>query len=244
MPEETERINDIKIWSKIISNAKNNTLIYRRVFGCYPDDNITVAQEIDEHVFESKPDEYFELMPRIVAHAVEMPLNFMKDECLELVRGDKEGLFGEKTFLWSNDYFIEIIRIREYVWWKKHSRVLFIIFIIDKMAKYKHQREDYHQSYKKKYIKKYDSYKENSNHSKATYMNKNRSYRKYYDSKTPSRSYRKSYDSRSPSSSSSPSYSSKSSSSDSFHKNSSPSKSSFSSVSSAAQRHRVEHYSF
>lgn len=82
-PEETANINDIKIWSKIIANARNNSLIYRRLFGCYPDNSITVSDEVDELIFESQPAQYNQLAPKIIAHAVELPLNFMRDESLE-----------------------------------------------------------------------------------------------------------------------------------------------------------------
>ena len=48
--EETSNIADPSVWGKIIHNAKNNTLIYRKLFGCYPDNTITVGDEVDERV--------------------------------------------------------------------------------------------------------------------------------------------------------------------------------------------------
>lgn len=54
----------------MINNAKNNTLIYRTLFGCYPDDTITVGDEVQERMDESQPGLYPQLAPKIVAHAV------------------------------------------------------------------------------------------------------------------------------------------------------------------------------
>ena len=41
--DETVRINETRVWAKIIANAKNNALIYRRIFGCYPDNTMTTG---------------------------------------------------------------------------------------------------------------------------------------------------------------------------------------------------------
>ena len=87
--EETSNINHASVWGKIIHNAKNNTLIYRRLFGCYPDNTITVGDEVEERVQEAKPEEYEELKKLIYGHAVELPLDFMMDENLEF-----QGLAG------------------------------------------------------------------------------------------------------------------------------------------------------
>jgi hypothetical protein len=40
--ENIDLAND-QVWFNIISQAKKNTLIYRQVFGCIPDDNVTVG---------------------------------------------------------------------------------------------------------------------------------------------------------------------------------------------------------
>lgn len=37
-----------QIWNKVIQNAKNNTQIYREVFGCTPDDLCTTAADVPE----------------------------------------------------------------------------------------------------------------------------------------------------------------------------------------------------
>ena len=36
-------MSDQYLWNRIIQNAKRNTLIYRKVFGCIPDDTVTIV---------------------------------------------------------------------------------------------------------------------------------------------------------------------------------------------------------
>ncbi len=45
-PQETKNILEPAVWQKIAINARNATLFYREVFGCIPDDNVTVAAEV------------------------------------------------------------------------------------------------------------------------------------------------------------------------------------------------------
>ena len=79
---ECQNIHSNQIWYRIIENAKRNTKIYRKVFGCIPDDTVTIVGEISRLAVEAKLMEYWKLKDQIVAHAVEYPLYFMKDEDL------------------------------------------------------------------------------------------------------------------------------------------------------------------
>lgn len=47
-------MNDQQIWYRTIENAKRNTMIYRKVFGCIPDDTVTVVGEISRLAVEAK----------------------------------------------------------------------------------------------------------------------------------------------------------------------------------------------
>jgi hypothetical protein len=38
-------LSNDQVWSNIINQAKKNTSIYRQIFGCIPDDNVTVGSE-------------------------------------------------------------------------------------------------------------------------------------------------------------------------------------------------------
>ena len=62
--------------------AKNNTKIYRKVFGCVPDDKITVVNDITKLSSAAKLLQYHDLKNQIKGHAVEYPLKFFKDEDL------------------------------------------------------------------------------------------------------------------------------------------------------------------
>lgn len=39
-----------KIWNKILEIAKNNTLIYREIFACYPDDTYSTLSDIEKNI--------------------------------------------------------------------------------------------------------------------------------------------------------------------------------------------------
>ena len=85
--------------------AENNTLIYRKVFGCYPDDNYKTFKDLREmRKFESKEeiDELkvnYEAEKRgIIGHAVEFPLHFLEDEKLGISFFSVENLVPEKNF--------------------------------------------------------------------------------------------------------------------------------------------------
>jgi phospholipase D1/2 len=39
---------DRKLWTRVSVVSKSNTLIYRRLFGCYPDDEMKTLRELKE----------------------------------------------------------------------------------------------------------------------------------------------------------------------------------------------------
>ncbi len=67
-PQECENIP--AVWNKIIHNAKEATKIYRHVFGCIPDDNVTVSDEIAKLDSAKSIHDYDSAMPNLVGHAV------------------------------------------------------------------------------------------------------------------------------------------------------------------------------
>jgi phospholipase D1/2 len=81
-------MNDAQ-WKSIIENAKRNTLIYRRVFGCIPDDTVTIIGEITRLASDAKLLDFFKLKDQIIGHAVEYPLSFLKDEDLSFKPNQK-----------------------------------------------------------------------------------------------------------------------------------------------------------
>ncbi len=77
---------DNKLFSLINSRANNNTLIYRSLFGCYPDDTLTIYQILNntKKMKEKESPEvflqnYLKMKDSIVGHIVEFPLLFLKD---------------------------------------------------------------------------------------------------------------------------------------------------------------------
>ena len=87
-----------RVWLKMINNSKRNTEIYRRVFGCIPDDNITIVGEINKLCSESNILLYNEVKDRIVGHAVDYPINFLKDEDLSFKPNQKEYFAPVESF--------------------------------------------------------------------------------------------------------------------------------------------------
>ncbi|MCQ2816485.1 MAG: phospholipase D-like domain-containing protein [archaeon] len=92
------------LWDKFHEIMMKNTLAYRVIFHCYPDNEIkneeqlrkveNAMKEKDEHLKER----YEEKKGDIQGHAVEFPLEFMKDFNLGLSMFSKEGLLPEKNY--------------------------------------------------------------------------------------------------------------------------------------------------
>ena len=68
------------------------------MFGCIPDDNVTVAAEVEKLASAGNIMKYNQGRGQLVGHAVEYPLNFMKDEDLTFKIGQKEYLAPEMSF--------------------------------------------------------------------------------------------------------------------------------------------------
>jgi phospholipase D1/2 len=83
------------------NTAKNNTTIYRELWGCYPDDNYTSFKDLKEHKPLSKEElleKYKAKKNEIVGHAVEFPLKFLENENLGIAFFSVENLVPEKNF--------------------------------------------------------------------------------------------------------------------------------------------------
>ena len=96
---------DNKLFALINSRANNNTLIYRSLFGCYPDDTLTSYQILNntKKMKEKESPEvflqnYLKMKDSIVGHIVEFPLLFLKDEALGRIYFTKENLVPEYNF--------------------------------------------------------------------------------------------------------------------------------------------------
>ncbi|CAK57722.1 unnamed protein product (macronuclear) [Paramecium tetraurelia] len=79
-------------------NTRRNTIIYRQVFACYPDDYIKSLN--DYQTFKSQGDlsKYDQLSQQIVGHAVEFPLEFLCKEDLTIKILSMEIIVPEINF--------------------------------------------------------------------------------------------------------------------------------------------------
>jgi phospholipase D1/2 len=96
---------DNKLFSLITSRANSNTIIYRNIFRCYPDDTFTnfeilnQAQKLQESINKSTLlQNYLKSKDKIIGHIVEFPLNFLKEEELGRIYFTKENLVPEHNF--------------------------------------------------------------------------------------------------------------------------------------------------
>ena len=87
------------------NTAHNNTMIYRKLFGCYPDDMYQSFKDLKEHKNSLNPEEidnlreeYLKEKDGIVGHAVEFPLHFLEKENLGISFFSKENIVPEKNF--------------------------------------------------------------------------------------------------------------------------------------------------
>jgi phospholipase D1/2 len=94
-----------KFHSFIMNRAKNNTLLYHNIFGCYPDDkytNIKILKEAKEQKKIQRPQDflntYLRLKDQIKGHVVEFPLFFLHDEELGKSFFSVENLVPEYNF--------------------------------------------------------------------------------------------------------------------------------------------------
>ena len=88
------------------SRASVNTVIYRDIFDCFPDNKFNnFAKLRDRKKFSTKKEieklkeEYKSKSIGIVGHIVEYPIDFLKDEELDIDFFSKENLVPEKNFV-------------------------------------------------------------------------------------------------------------------------------------------------
>ncbi|EAR83685.1 phospholipase d1 (macronuclear) [Tetrahymena thermophila SB210] len=82
----------------IISRSKQNTLIYRQVFACYPDDKVETLNQLDDFQKSKNPDFYYQYKDSIIGNAVELPLDFLKKENLNFNISQKEYFVPDENF--------------------------------------------------------------------------------------------------------------------------------------------------
>ncbi len=83
------------------NTAHNNTMIYRKLWGCYPDDQYLTFKDLRDHKAPSKEElkeNYMKEKNGIVGHAVEFPLHFLEKENLGIAFFSVENLVPEKNF--------------------------------------------------------------------------------------------------------------------------------------------------
>ena len=91
---------------KLVQNtAHTNTLIYRRLWGCYPDDQYLSFKDLREHKDPTTKEELDQLRENyqkekdgIVGHIVEFPLHFLEKENLGIKFFSVENIVPEKNF--------------------------------------------------------------------------------------------------------------------------------------------------
>ena len=84
------------------NTAHNNTLIFRKLWGCYPDDQYLTFKDLKNYKPPSKEElkeNYMKEKNGIIGHAVEFPLHFLeKENNLSLKFHSMENLIPEKNF--------------------------------------------------------------------------------------------------------------------------------------------------
>jgi len=71
---------DQDLWTKVYYVSQHNTVIYRKVFGCYPDNKMRKLNDLVEIKEKSVIEKYEELIKEVHGNATEYPYNFLVDE--------------------------------------------------------------------------------------------------------------------------------------------------------------------
>jgi phospholipase D1/2 len=93
------------VWKLITETAKKNTLVYRDLFNCYPDDTMIYFKDIpkNKNLTEEEKniliEKYNKRKDEIVGHLVEFPYEFLKEEFLERSFFSAEMLVPIKNFV-------------------------------------------------------------------------------------------------------------------------------------------------
>ena len=87
------------------NTAHNNTEIYRKLWGCYPDDMYQSFKDLRGHKkpttkeeIDNLRNEYLKEKDKIIGHAVEFPLHFLEKENLGISFFSVENIVPEKNF--------------------------------------------------------------------------------------------------------------------------------------------------
>ena len=94
------------LWKTVHERAKLNTSIYRDIFDCYPDNKFKTFAELKNRKFFKTDEEIKELKERyeekkggINGQIVEYPIEFLKEETINIDVFSKENLVPEKNFV-------------------------------------------------------------------------------------------------------------------------------------------------
>ena len=109
LKDDDEILNDPlapELWGNLISKAQINSQIYRDIFDCYPDNKFNNFGKLKKRKkFKSKEDfeqlkkDYESKIIGISGHIVEYPIDFLKDEELDIDFFSKENLVPERNFI-------------------------------------------------------------------------------------------------------------------------------------------------
>ena len=104
--EEVKDVTSEDFWTKVRERSHKNSLMYREIFGCDPDDTAVALKNLTElrkKIAEMTPEEQLEKYNRykneIKGFVVDYPLHYMEKENLQLTWTQLEGLLPEINFL-------------------------------------------------------------------------------------------------------------------------------------------------
>jgi phospholipase D1/2 len=87
--EASDYLND-DVWDAMVEISRKNHYVYRSLFGCYPDDEMTNFQKMEAVAAKADPSQYDLLAPLIKGQAVPFQRHFLREENLELRPSQKE----------------------------------------------------------------------------------------------------------------------------------------------------------
>ena len=96
-----------ELWEKLISTARINTGTYRKLWFCYPDDEMKTFKDVlkmknPKEFGDKEMKDFRELYQNekgnIKGHVVEFPLHFLEEEVLGIPFFSKENIVPEKSY--------------------------------------------------------------------------------------------------------------------------------------------------
>ena len=95
-----------QLWSNLINKAKVNSIIYSAIFDCFPDNKFNNFEKLKKRKLIKTPEDIENLKKNyqtkiigVVGHVVEYPIDFLKDEDLDIDFFSKENLVPEINFI-------------------------------------------------------------------------------------------------------------------------------------------------